>query len=234
MSSPARIVCTPSTDAPFVADVREVAERIPGGLELDEAFAWFSTELHRVMPSAVVREQHPLAIVAGSPPVWYVSRRRQHFRIDAGVWVPLPEMDAFRLYVERVAAWQTAVELKPRRAGTPLVGAEYDATYSFMGFKYTGLFRILAADPGRSVSIEAAGSGIKVWYVTSFRAEGDGTNVRVRGDYELPENFLARIADRLLVERAIGRDIDRANESYRAMCAAAADAMRPVPADEGR
>ena len=227
MSSPARIVCIPSSDAAFAADVQEVADRIPGALAPADALAWVAVALHRVLPPTVVREQHVLARVAGSPPVWYVSRRRRHFRIDTDLLVPLPEMEAYRLYVERVAEWQTAVSLKPKRAGAPTVGAEWEATYSFMGFKYTGFFRILAADPGRSVSIEAAGSGITVWYVTSFRAEADGTRVRVRGDYELPENFLAKIADRLVVERAIGRDIASANESYKAMCAAAAAAMRP-------
>ena len=45
-----------------------------------------------------------------------------------------------------------------------------------------------------------------------------GTLVKVRGDYEVPNNFFAKIADRLVVERTIGRDIDRANASYRALC----------------
>src|SRR6185369_10743923 len=107
----------------------------------------------------------------------------------------------------------------PQRPGQSGVGAAYEATYSFMGRRYAGQFRIVAADPGRSVSIEAKGSGIAVWYVTSFHPDGDGTRVHVKGDYEVPDNFLARIADRLILERAIGRDIDRANESYRRMCA---------------
>jgi hypothetical protein len=218
MSSPARVVCIPSTDAAFVADVQALADRVPGALELPEAFAWFKAELHRSLPGATVREQHPLAQVRGSLPVWYVSRRRNQFRIDTQVWVPLPHLTAYRIYVERVTEWQTSVRLRPVRPNQAGPGAEYEAIYTFMGLRYTGRFRILAADPGRSVSIEARGSGITVWYVTSFRPERGGTLVRVRGDYELPENVFVRIADRLLVERTIGRDIARANESYRAMC----------------
>jgi hypothetical protein len=222
MSSPARIVCIPSSDASLAADVSRLAERIPGGLDASEAFAWFSAELGRVLPGTIVREQEALARAAGAGPVWYVSRRRHHFRIDAQVRVPLPVADAYRVYVDRVVEWQTSVALKPRRARQAVAGAEYDATYSFVGKQYTGVLRIVAADPGRSVSIEATGSGITVWYVTSFHAAGDGTEVRVKGDYELPDNIFVRIADRLIIERSIARDIARANESYRALCTAEA------------
>ena len=40
----------------------------------------------------------------------------------------------------------------------------------------------------------------------------------MKGDYDLPNALLARIADRLGMERAIARDIDRANEAYRRLC----------------
>jgi hypothetical protein len=218
MYSSARIVCIPSRDASFSAAIRAIAERIPDWLPPSEAFGWFATELRRTYPAAAVREQDPLAKVKGEPPVWYVTRRQHHFRIDTAFWVPLPTTDAYRVYVDEMADWQTAVDLKPRQSSRLVVGAEFEASYPFMGRTYTGILRILAADPGRSVSVEAEGSGITVWYVTSFRRERDGTQVRVKGDYELPDNILARIADRLLLERAIGRDIDRANESYRTFC----------------
>jgi len=234
MTSPARIVCIPSSDASFAAEVHLVAERIPGGLGVGEALAWFTAELGRVLPGAGVREQDALAHVAGTPAVWYVTRRRHSFRIDTEVWVPLGAPAAYRLYVERVAEWQTSVRLRLTQAGQPVVGAEFEAIYTFMGIEYRGAFRILAVDPGRSVSIEARGSGISVWYVTSFRAERGGTLVKVKGDYEVPNNFFARIADRLIVERTIGRDIDRANASYKAMCErAAADARAAEDAGAG-
>jgi hypothetical protein len=240
MYSSARIVCIPSRDTSFSADVAEVAERIPDWLRPNDALGWFATELGRTYPTAAVREQDPLAKVEGEPPVWYVTRRQHHFRIDTAFWVPLPTTEAYRVYVDEMADWQTAVDLKPRQSNRLVVGAEFEASYPFMGRTYTGLLRILAADPGRSVSVEAEGSGISVWYVTSFRPERVGTQVRVKGDYELPDNILARIADRLGLERAIARDIDRANASYRAFCdkAAARAARRAqdldgIGSDEG-
>jgi hypothetical protein len=218
MYSSARIVCIPSRDASFAADIRAIAERIPDWLPPNEALGWFATELRRTYPTASVREQDPLAKVEREPPVWYVTRRQHHFRIDTALWVRLPTTEAYRVYVDEMADWQTSVDLKPRQSNRLVVGAEFEASYPFMGRTYTGILRILAADPGRSVSVEAEGSGISVWYVTSFRPERDGTQVRVKGDYDLPDNILTRIADRLGLERAIRRDIDRANASYSAFC----------------
>lgn len=230
MYSSARIVCIPSRDTSFSTDIHEIAERVPGWLPPDEALGWFAAEVRRSYPTAAVREQDPLAKVEGEAPVWYVTRRQHHFRIDTAFWVPLPTTEAYHVYVHEMVDWQTAVDLKPRQSSRLVVGAEFEASYPFMGRTYTGILRILAADPGRSVSVEAEGSGITVWYVTSFRPERDGTQVRVKGDYELPDNVIARIADRLGLERAIGRDIDRANESYRTFCEDAA--IKPGGRDE--
>ena len=81
-----------------------------------------------------------------------------------------------------------------------------------------GAAPVLAADPPQSISLEAGGSGISVAYTTTFEADGDGTIVHVLGNYSLPNHLLARVADRLLLERAINRDIERANHSYRRLC----------------
>ena len=57
----------------------------------------------------------------------------------------------------------------------------------------------------------------------------------VKGDYDLPDNVIARIADRLGLERAIRRDIDRANESYVLACRAIAEeAERPLMVAAGQ
>ena len=211
-----RVVTIPSADAELAAEAQRTAARIPANLPAAEALSWYRLAIRRTYPTAVVREQDELARVEGSPPVWYVTRVEHHFRIDATIWVPLPPAEAWRLYVDRVVDWQVSVTLTPlpSRAG----GREYTATYTFLGRAYHGRLRILSAEPGRFVSIEAEGSGITVWYVTSFTAERDGTQVRVKGDYELPDTIIARVADRIGLERTIGRDIERANASYRALC----------------
>ena len=215
MPAPARIVTIPSVDAEFAADVQRVAVALPAGLSAEDAVDWFRVSLRRKHPTAVVREQEVLAKVEGGQPVWYVTRREHHFQIDTSVRVPLPRSAAFRVYIERVTEWQTAVELTPRHVTDAIVGSEYDAAYSFLGRRFRGTFRILAARRDEFVSIEAAGSGITVWYVVTFTGQEDSTVVAVKGDYELPHDLITRVADRLGLERAISRDIERANESYR-------------------
>jgi hypothetical protein len=213
--TPARIVTIPSTDAEFAADVGRVAALLPSGLSAPDAVDWFRVALRRAHPSAVVREQDELARIEGAEPVWYVTRREHHFRIDTSVLLPLPPSDAFEVYVDRMTEWQSAVELVARHLEPGIVGNEYDATYTFLGRRFHGLFRILAAHAPEFVSVEASGSGITVWYVVTFTSQADGTIVRVKGDYDLPFEVVARIADRLGLERSITRDIERANESYR-------------------
>jgi hypothetical protein len=235
MSVPGRLVCIPSTDTAFGGDARRIADALPAGLDRAEALEWFSAELSRAYPTAIVREQDELALVKGAPPVWYVTRREHRFRIDTSVWVPLLPAEAYRFYVEEMPDWQSAVTVTPRHVTPGLVGTEYDASYMFLGREFTGVMRIVGADPGRSVSIEAEGMGISVWYATSFVADESGTRVSVKGDYDLPDNVIARIADRLGLERAIRRDIDRANESYVLACRAIAEeAERPLMVAAGQ
>lgn len=222
MRSPIRLVCIPTKDAVFAADAAHVAARIPDQLDGQEAMAWFCAALRRSYPTADVHAQDDLARSDGEDTVWYVTKREQHFRIDATVVVPLVPPAAFDVYVNRVVEWQTAVRLEPRYGTRELVGREYTACYGFLGGEFEGSFRVLAADPPRSVAMEAAGSGIAVWYETVFHPHPEGTRVEVKGDYELPAQILTRVADRLGLERAIARDIDRANETYRRLCAAVA------------
>ena len=90
--------------------------------------------------------------------------------------------------------------------------------------------RIIDADPPWSLTTEAGGSGIRVWYVTRFApSSAGGTVVSVEGDYDLPEGIVPRIADRLFIERAIDRDIEAAHATFASLCEAVA---RQLSADE--
>src|SRR5829696_7480900 len=108
MSSPARIVCVPSADASFARVADRIADSIPPAMDAAAALTWFSDELAREFPDAVVHEQDELARVDRGARVWYVTRRQRLFRIDAGVSVPLAPDDAYRVYVEEMSEWQSA------------------------------------------------------------------------------------------------------------------------------
>jgi hypothetical protein len=231
MREPPEIIASPKTDAAFTADARAIAARIPSGLSTRDSLAWYEATLRGAYPNAVVREQEALARSEGSRhAIWYASNRPKPFRIAASMTVDVPIDEAFEVYVDRMAEWQTAVELVPRAGTPPRIGRTFDATYRFLGIAYTGSFRIRDADPPRSVTCEATGSGITVWYTTTFAPLDERTQVTVQGDYDLPSSLLARIADRLHLERAIGRDIERANEAFVRLCAtvAAEAALRPA------
>jgi hypothetical protein len=228
MSKAPRIVTVPTRDTIFGAEARRLVRRIPDDLDAAAGRAWYEGELRRTYPNATVRTQDELAKTDSTEIVWYVTNRAPFFRIDTAVEVPLPQVVAYELYVDRMTEWQTAVTLTPVRTTPEIVGNEYAARYDFLGHTYTGRFRVVAAQPPEAVSLEAEGSGIVVWYVTRFTPgrSADSTLVSVKGDYRLPDNLLARIADRLFLERAIARDIERANETYRALCEAVARQRR--------
>ena len=213
------IIASPKTDHDFVTAARAVAARIPDGLSARDSIAWYEATLRGAYPNVVVREQEALARSEGAIyPVWYASNRPKPFRIATSFDVDVSLDDAFEVYVDRVTEWQTAVALVPRDGTPPLLGRTYDATYRFLGISYTGSLRIRDADPPRSVTYEASGSGITVWYTTTFAALDDRTSITVQGDYDLPSSLLTKIADRLHLERAIGRDIERANEAFARLC----------------
>ena len=234
MSLRPRLITIPSRDEPFGRAARELADRLPGELAPDEAREWLELELRRRFPTAEVREQDELARPEGGDLVWYATRRQRFFRIDTAVHVPLPPDTAFAVYTGRVVEWQTAVTLDPVYVTKSVAGSEYRARYRFLGTEHSGTFRVVAADPPRAVTIEAEGSGIKVWYETTFVPIPGGSTVTVRGDYELPDTMLARMADRLGMERAIARDIDRANDAYRRLCEAVADEWSVEAAMQGK
>ena len=218
MNERLHIVCLPSSDLEFASAAERLASGIPGELSAGEALAWYEAELRRRYPNASVREQDDLARSDDRRRVWYASNRPRQFRIDVSVVVPLPAPDAYHVYVERVVEWQTAVTLHPVPGETGLVGTEYEASYELLARRYTGRFRVVDAAPPRQVTIEAEGSGIHVWYTARFEGVEAGTLVIVKGDYDLPDTFLARIADRLGLERTILRDVERANASYKRLC----------------
>jgi hypothetical protein len=236
MHEPPEIIASPRTDIAFAAEAKRLAPLIPPELTVAEALAWYEHELRLSYPNAVVREQDALARTESAPyRVWYASNRPRPFRIATTFSVPVAVDRAFGIYVDRVAEWQTAIRLRPAGGATEgtLVGRTWDATYRFLGISYAGRLLIRDAEPPNSVTYEASGSGITVWYTTAFASRGpEETTVAVRGDYDLPSSMLSRIADRLHLERTIGRDIERANASYARLCATEAAPGPASPALE--
>lgn len=221
MGSRPRLICIPSADGTFAEHANAVLERLPAQAEPAtiadvEAFA---LQLRRSYPTAVVRERHELADMwPEDATVWYVIKRAFASRIAATIDIPMDVAQVFQVYVERMPEWQISVQLRPLTTAAGSVGVDYEAMYEFMGRTLRGRLRIVDASPPRAVRVEAEGTGVSVWYVTTFHATPEGTRVEVAGDYSLPSPLIPAAVERLVVEKRIGRDIERAHIALRELC----------------
>jgi hypothetical protein len=216
-----RLICIPSTDAAF----NEYANEVYDVMSADEpgplASELFAERLRQVYPTALVRERDELAdLWPGDGPVWYVIRRAFGSRIAASVEVPVDRATAYQVYTERMPEWQVVVDLKPLNKRAGAVGAEFSAAYDFMGMTLNGRMRIVGASAPRAVRIEAEGMGVDVWYVTTFHQTPSGTRIDVVGDYVMPTRLIPKRMGKLVVERRVARDIERAHEALRDLCMA--------------
>jgi hypothetical protein len=207
------LICIPSSNARFATRAQSVLDELlraePELCTPEE----FQRRLRTSFPGSVVRVRHPLAeLVIEDAPVWYVTDRAFRSRIDLTIELDVPQQTVFEVYVRDVVEWQTALRLAPVRLLPGLVGSEWTASWQIVGISVHGTLRLVEADPPHSVRFEAGGGGVRAWYDTSFVAtESGGTRLMVAGDYDLPAGLLGRIADRIVVESIIRRQIDGAH-----------------------
>jgi hypothetical protein len=219
MAASIRLVCIPSSDMDFAGFARAALAALPPAPSPEALRATFEQRLRERYPAATVRPQEGLATLGPREgAVWYVSNRPFQSRIAGSVDVSgAPEL-VYHIYVERWPEWQTGVELRLRGSPTPLIGREYSATYKLVGWTFEGIFRVVDADPPRSVRVEAIGvRGIRVWYATTFRPSPRGTTVDVVGDFDVPEGLVPGL-QRLVLERLIGVDIERSHAALADLC----------------
>jgi hypothetical protein len=230
LAAPVRLVCIPSSDTDFAASARAMLAALPPAASLDALRSTFEERLRSQYPAATVRAQEGLATLA--PPggaVWYVSNRPFQSRISAALEIPAPPDVVYHIYVDRFPEWQTGVVLRLRGSLNPVIGREYSASYKIVGRTFDGIFRVVDADPPRSVRVEALGAGgIRVWYATTFRPTPRGTALEVTGDFDVPAALLPGL-QRLVLERLIGVDIDRAHAALADLCQREA-IVEPPPA----
>jgi hypothetical protein len=228
MAASIRLVCIPSSDIDFAGFARSALAALPPAPSPESLRATFEERLRERYPAATVRPQEGLATLGPREgAVWYVSNRPFQSRITGSIDVSgAPEL-VYHIYVERWPEWQTGVELRLRGSPTPLIGREYSATYKIVGRTFEGIFRVVDADPPRSVRVEAIGvGGIRVWYATTFQASKRGTAVDVVGDFDVPAALLPGL-QRLVLERLIGVDVERSHAALADLCEREAVATAP-------
>ena len=222
MKNPPRLVCIPSADGEFAVHARALLDEVALGPDReDEARERLERLIRRRFPTSVVRARDPLATVGlEESPVWYVTRSPYRSRLAASVEIAAPQEFVFDLYVEptRIPEWQTAINVTPLQSHPDLIGNEYLARYKVVGAIVQGRFRIVDAERPTYLRVEAQAPGMRLWYATTFTRTSTGTRLDVDGDYDVPPNSLAQLADRLFVERAVQRDVDHAHANLKALC----------------
>jgi uncharacterized membrane protein len=119
---------------------------------------------------------------------------------------------------ERSPEWQTNVIEVKDFEGTPgEVGFAYTGIYRALGRRIESRSRITRAEFPRLLEEKGSGPGGGALTVSNMlEAKPDGgTDLTFELDYDLGASFLAGIADRLLLERAIERDIRHSAENLK-------------------
>ena len=99
----------------------------------------------------------------------------------------------------------------PRRLGTT-----WDWTFVMAGVEVRGRAETAECTPGKRFSFRTT-SGIASTFSYSAEPEGPGSRLTIQVDYEIPQNVLARLLDRALVERMNEAEADRAAGNIKAI-----------------
>lgn len=154
------------------------------------------------------------------PPVWYVSRGRERFRLRATVTVRAPRERVFATYVDPALLdrWLGAARIRRIETSPEVLGSSWEAEFEVLHVKLAGVFRVTEAEPPSRVRVEASGPlRSRLWYVTRFEPTGNGTAIDVEGDYQLPYELLSRVPSRLVAEREIERFVAGSHERLKGL-----------------
>jgi uncharacterized protein YndB with AHSA1/START domain len=217
------VVFVPSDDAALAEHVRALVLE-PDVAELLDRHdhAQLQKRLRERFPNGTVRPREELAQVRpDDPPVWYVSRGRERFRLHASVRIAVPREDVYRIYVDpdKIHLWQGVARIRPIHKSDQTVGNSWEAEYEILRIRLAGTFRIVKAEPPGSVRVEALGPlRSRLWYEVTFTEKEAGTLIQVEGDYELPLELLTRVPSRLFAEREIERVVSRSHVRLKELC----------------
>jgi len=231
------LVYVPSDDEAFIEHVSGLVAETAVQTALDRLdHGELERRLRTGFPKATVRPREELArIHPDDPPVWYVSRGRERFRLRSAVSIAMPRADVFRLYVDPAAIrrWQQAASVRVLASTSEVVGTSWKAEYQILRIRLGGVFRIVEAEPPARIRVEASGPlRSRLWYVTRFTERDGQTIVEVQGDYELPFELLTRLPSRLVAEREIERVVAASHERLKML--AEGRSSRPGRARQAR
>ena len=125
---------------------------------------------------------------------------------------------------DRMPEWNTTtVSVKDVSGPLDRQGATYTTVSKIAGRPLEVQWRVEQVDPGRMAEVTAsAPRGGTAHVIVRYEPDGSGTKVSTDLDYELPMGFLGDVADKLLAERAMTRDVHHSGENFKALVEEAA------------
>jgi uncharacterized membrane protein len=141
-----------------------------------------------------------------------------HIRNSIVINAPVESVWAFLVDYQRAPEWQANTTEVRDFDGTPgEVGFAYTAILKAMGRRLEGRSTITASERPRFIEEHGSASGTGKYRVTNTlapTAEG-GTALSFEMEYEFGSGFLGGIANKLIFERSIERDVQHSAENLK-------------------
>jgi uncharacterized membrane protein len=138
--------------------------------------------------------------------------------------IDAPPDRAFALALDaaRIPEWNSSViEVKDISGSLDQVGSSYVSVLKLAGRRLDGRWEVSRVESPRVLEFAGtAPGGGRATSKNRFEPAGDGTDLTIEIDYELPGGFVGGMADKLFVERAIERDVKHSVENFKAICEA--------------
>ncbi len=101
--------------------------------------------------------------------------------------------------------------ITPEESG---VGQSFDWRFNLAGVDLRGKAEVTEFNPPHSAKIVSTGDGNSTWSY-SFHEENGGTKVALEIDYQITENALQRIANKLVIDKLNQRTVEQSLENLK-------------------
>jgi coenzyme Q-binding protein COQ10 len=150
-----------------------------------------------------------------------------HLKLTEHIEAPIE--DVFELFIDakRWPEWFAGgTEVKEITGPPDQVGTRIRDVSTFMGRQMESWTEVVEVERPHLYRMATEGAGLKGTGTFRLTPAGQGTDVHVENEYELPAGFLGGIADRLFIEKAMERQLRHSAENFKAL----AEAKVAVPA----
>lgn len=144
-----------------------------------------------------------------------------HVRFAEHVEAPIERVFGLFIDIKRWPEFMPSGEVKKVTGPVDHVGTKILSSMQFLGRKMEGWDEVVEVERPNLLTFA---SKEPMEYAATYRMTpaGQGTDVVIEVDYELPAGFLGHIADRLFVEKAMERQMRHAAENFKALVEAEA------------